>query len=80
MAPDISVAMPVYNGSRWLTEAINSIIRQTYSNFELLVVDDGSTDDSPRVIRELAARDSRLRALRQENAGVGAALRELRMM
>ena len=74
MAPDVSVAMPVYNGSRWLTEAINSIIRQTYPNFELLVVDDGSTDDTPRLLDNYVNQDKRIRVLRQNHSGLVAAL------
>jgi glycosyltransferase involved in cell wall biosynthesis len=49
--PKVSVLMPVYNGSRYLREAIDSILGQTFSDFELLVVDDGSTDGSPDIVK-----------------------------
>ncbi len=74
MSPDISVALPVYNGSRWLTEAIESVFRQTYHDFELLVVDDGSTDDTPRLLDVYTNRDKRIRVLRQNHSGLVTAL------
>ena len=66
--------MPVYNGSRWLAEAIDSVLAQTLSNFELLVIDDGSTDDTPRLLAQYADRDRRIRVLRQDHLGLVAAL------
>ncbi|MDE2635255.1 MAG: glycosyltransferase family 2 protein, partial [Chloroflexota bacterium] len=73
-APLVSVIMPVYNGERFLAEAVDSILTQTYTNFELLIVDDGSTDASARIIREYAARDCRIRFLQHErNLGPGSA-------
>ena len=65
----VSVVMPVYNGQAFLREAIGSVLAQTHRDFELLVIDDGSTDDSPAILRELAATDSRLRVIRQQNGG-----------
>jgi glycosyltransferase involved in cell wall biosynthesis len=65
----VSVVMPVYNGQAFLREAIGSVLAQTHRDFELLAVDDGSTDDSPAILREVAAADSRLRVIRQENGG-----------
>jgi glycosyltransferase involved in cell wall biosynthesis len=72
--PLISVLMPVFNCQAHLAEAIACIQAQTLDDWELIIVDDGSFDDSPNVIASLAARDPRLRTVRQENAGVGAAL------
>ncbi len=74
MAPEISAAMPVYNGARWLAEAVDSVIGQSYSNFELLVVDDGSTDETPRLLDNYANRDKRIRVFRQSHSGLVAAL------
>jgi glycosyltransferase involved in cell wall biosynthesis len=68
--PLVSVVVPVYNGARYLRRAIDSALAQTYRDVEVLVVDDGSKDDSPEVI---AGYGPRLRALRQANGGVARA-------
>jgi glycosyltransferase involved in cell wall biosynthesis len=68
--PLVSVIVPVYNGSQHLRDAVQSIERQGYEPCEIIVVDDGSTDDTPGVIASLGGR---VRALRQDNAGPGAA-------
>jgi len=67
VAPLVSVVMPVYNGARFLREAVDSILNQTFQDFELIVVDDGSTDATPRILAR--CRDTRIRVIRQENAG-----------
>ncbi len=73
--PQVSVLMSVFNGERYLPEAINSILAQTFRDFELIVVDDGSTDSTADILREYAQGDSRLRLLRHEvNQGQAAAL------
>ncbi len=72
--PFLSVVMPVYNRARYVAEAIQSILAQTYSHFEFLIVDDGSTDDSPRLIREWEARDARIRPIFLEHGGVSRAM------
>ncbi len=67
--------MPVYNGERYVAEAIDSVLAQTYTDFELLIVDDGSTDGSAEIIRACATRDSRVRFLQLDrNGGQGPAL------
>jgi glycosyltransferase involved in cell wall biosynthesis len=66
----ISVIIPAYNYARYLAEAIDSVLAQTYPVLEVIVVDDGSTDDTPGV---LAAYANRIRAIRQQNLGVSAA-------
>lgn len=79
--PLISVMMSVYNGQQYLAEATTSILGQTCPNFEFIIVDDGSTDDTPDILRSLAARDSRVRLIslshgghgRARNAGIAAA-------
>lgn len=65
--------MPVYQGREHLADAIESVLAQTFERFELIVVDDGSTDGSAAVARAYAERDPRVRYKRQENAGQGAA-------
>jgi len=65
--PLVSVIMAVYNGRRYLREAIDSVLAQTFQDFELIVVDDGSTDATPRILARY--KDPRLRVIRQENAG-----------
>jgi glycosyltransferase involved in cell wall biosynthesis len=68
----VSVVMRVYNGERYLRDAIESILGQTFSNFELLVVNDGSTDGTPAVLSEYR-RDPRVRVIKQPNSGANAA-------
>ena len=62
--PIVSVIMPTHNDVRFLTRAIDSVISQSFKDWELLVVDDGSTDDTPTVIAEYAKRDKRIRPFR----------------
>ncbi len=71
--PLVSVILPVYNGEEFVGCALESVILQTYSNLEIVVVDDGSTDGTQRVLRDYAARDSRIRVIYQANAGVARA-------
>ena len=61
MPARVSVVMPVYNGERFLAEAIASVLGQTFSDFELIIVDDASTDASADIAQEFAGRDSRIR-------------------
>ena len=70
--PLVSIITPVYNGSQYLSEAIESALAQTYKNFELLIVNDGSTDNSADIIRPFL-KDSRIIYIEQKNAGVAAA-------
>lgn len=65
-SPLVSIVLPTYNGSRYLREAIDSCLAQTYPNFELILVDDCSTDATPDIIAEYASRDPRIRAIRHE--------------
>src|SRR5579864_3644566 len=74
MTPRISVVMPVRDGARWLGEAIFSVQAQTLADFELIIIDDGSKDESPLIIETSAQGDSRVRAIRQERLGLVAAL------
>ena len=63
----VTVLMPVYNGAEYVCEAIDSVLSQTHSEFEFLIVDDGSTDETPELLRRHAAPDPRVRIVRQEN-------------
>lgn len=62
--------MPVHNGERWLAQALESALAQTFSDFEVVVVDDGSTDGSASVVESFAERDPRVRLVRMAHAGV----------
>jgi polysaccharide pyruvyl transferase CsaB len=63
----VSIVLPVYNGEKYLTEAVESILNQTYKNLELILVDDGSTDATGKIIDEYSKRDKRIRVLHQKN-------------
>jgi len=69
--PLISIIMPAYNAGRTIGEAIASVLEQTWRNWELIVVDDGSTDDTAALVSSVA--DARIQLVRQPNAGVSAA-------
>jgi glycosyltransferase involved in cell wall biosynthesis len=69
----VSVVIPVHNGEKYLAQAIESVLGQTFRDFELLIVDDGSTDGTAAIIRSYTERDPRVRCLSQENRGVAAA-------
>jgi len=73
--PRVSVLMAVYNTERYLREAVESVLAQSFRDLELVAVDDGSTDGSGSILRELAARDERLRVLTVEHEGYGAVMR-----
>jgi GT2 family glycosyltransferase len=73
-SPDVSVVMPVHNGQRWLSQAIDSILAQGHRNFELIVIDDGSQDRTPVILDGFARRDSRVRIVTQLKLGVALAL------
>ena len=69
MTPYVSVILPVYNQEKYLEETIDSILSQTYRNFELIIVDDGSSDNSAAIIRMFQAKDSRVLAYFESNSG-----------
>lgn len=72
-SPLVSVITAVYNGSPFIATAIRSVLRQSYANIELIVVNDGSDDNTESIVLKLAATDQRIRYFRQENAGVSSA-------
>lgn len=69
----ISVIVPVYNGKEYLEECIESILNQIYKDIELLLIDDGSKDNSLEICKAWADKDDRIRVIHQENMGVSAA-------
>lgn len=68
--PEVTVAMSVYNAERFLAPAVESILRQSFENFELLVVNDGSGDGTATMLDKFAGQDSRLRVIHQRNRGL----------
>ena len=76
----VSTIIPVYNRGRMLRQAVTSVLEQTYKNFEIIIVDDQSTDDTPRVIEQLCTEDSRIRSIRRPNGGPGLARESGRQM
>lgn len=72
-APLISVIVPVYNVEEYLTKCIDSIINQTYTNLEIILVDDGSTDRSLKICNEYLQKDARVKVIHKENGGVTSA-------
>ena len=74
--PAISVVLPVYNAEAYVREAVESILAQSFTDFELIAVDDGSTDGGGAVLRELAARDTRIVLVERPNDGLVSALNE----
>jgi glycosyltransferase involved in cell wall biosynthesis len=70
--PPVTLGLPVYNGGTMLVQALDSVLAQTYGDFELIVSDNASTDDTPEIVRDYAARDKRVRYFRQPfNIGSG---------
>ena len=67
---DISILMPVYNAEKYLNETIDTIKNQSFSNWELIIVDDGSTDNSKEICTKLMNDDKRIKYILQENLGV----------
>lgn len=68
--PLISLIVPVYKVEKYLQRCIDSILRQTYENLEIILVDDGSPDDCPRICDDNAERDSRIRVIHKQNGGL----------
>lgn len=66
----VTVIMPVYNAEKYLAEAIESILGQTYRDFEFIITNDGSTDNSLEIIKEYAMKDQRIRVVSRENKGL----------
>lgn len=75
--PLVSVLFPVYNTARYLEEALESILAQTFEDFELIIIDDGSTDASLKILQAYAARDARILLSSRENKGLAQTRNEL---
>ena len=71
--PAVSVIMPAYNVAPYIGDALNSVLNQTFTDFEVVVTDDGSTDETASVVAPFAARDERVRLLRKSNGGLSSA-------
>jgi glycosyltransferase involved in cell wall biosynthesis len=69
----LSVIIPIYNVENYLHKCIDSILNQTFTNLEIILVNDGSTDSSPQICDDYAKKDSRIKVIHQENAGVSVA-------
>ena len=73
MQTKVSIIIPVYNTAPYLREALDSICNQTLKELEIIIIDDGSTDESPQIINEYARNDSRIKIFQQPNQGQGVA-------
>jgi teichuronic acid biosynthesis glycosyltransferase TuaG len=69
----VSIITPMYNGEKFVKHTIDSVQKQSYGNWEMFVIDDGSVDAGPEIVRAYAAKDSRIKLLSQKNAGSAAA-------
>ena len=73
LTPKISIIVPIYNAEQWLERCVDSIVAQTYTDWELLLIDDGSTDRSGDICDRYAASDPRIQAFHKPNGGVSSA-------
>src|ERR1700759_692275 len=71
--PLVSVITPAYNAGNFIHETIDSVIAQTYTNWELIIIDDGSTDNTAAIVKQYVVRDSRIKYLYQQNGKQGKA-------
>jgi len=74
--PKVSVVMSVYNGEKYLKEAIESILDQTFIDFEFIIINDGSTDSSLNILKEFEQKDKRIKVISRENKGLVISLNE----
>ena len=73
MNPLVSIIIPIYNTAKYLPRCLDSVLNQTYQNLEIILIDDGSTDQSSAIIDDYAQKDSRIKIFHQKNAGQSAA-------
>lgn len=66
----ISIIIPVYNDEKYITETLDSVIGQTFSDWQVICINDGSTDNSLKILKQYAKRDKRIQIIDQKNAGV----------
>lgn len=69
----VSIITPMYNGEKFVAKTIKSVLNQNYKNWEMIIIDDGSKDNSPTIVEEYSKKDKRIQLVRQKNAGSGAA-------
>ena len=69
--PNISIIMPIYNSENFIKESLNSLINQTFKNFEIICVNDGSTDNTLKILKEFKKKDKRIHIITQNNMGAG---------
>ena len=74
--PKVSIIIPIYNNEKYLMESIDSVLNQTFQDFEIISINDGSTDNSLKILEEYAKKDSRIKIVTQENKGAGSARNE----
>lgn len=72
MNPKVSIVVPIYNTEKYLNKCLDSIINQTHQNLEIILIDDGSTDNSSKIIDSYAQKDSRIKTIHQKNVGQSA--------
>src|SRR6516165_9917484 len=75
-SPTVTVLMAVYNGQRYLRDAVNSVLSQTFKDFEFIIIDDGSTDECPKLLTSYARADRRIRLITRPNKGLTKSLNE----
>ena len=73
MNPSISIIVPIYNAEKTLNKCVDSILNQTFQNWELILIDDGSTDRSGKLCNEYASKDQRIKVFHKKNGGVSSA-------
>ncbi|MFT0331182.1 glycosyltransferase family 2 protein [Bacteroides thetaiotaomicron] len=69
----VSIITPMYNGEKYVSQTIESVLAQTYQNWEMIIVDDGSKDASPQIVKKYSIEDNRIKLVHQQNAGSAAA-------
>ncbi len=71
--PLVSVIIPVYKVEKYINECVDSVINQTYKNIEIILMDDGSPDNCPKICDDYAKKDNRIKVFHKENGGVSSA-------
>ena len=73
LTSSVSIVLPLYNAEKYIAETILSVINQTYKNWKLIIIDDGSTDNSNTIVQSFCKKDDRIEYYYQENSGVSSA-------
>lgn len=71
--PLVSIIVPTYNGEKYISRCLDSLVNQTYKNIEIIVVDDGSSDNTPNILKEYSKKYSNIKIIKQKNSGVSSA-------